>query len=42
MVGDLCLMGEPDENGMVEIGYGTYEDFRKRGVMAEAVKGTIG
>jgi [ribosomal protein S5]-alanine N-acetyltransferase len=41
MVGDLCFMGEPDENGTVEIGYGTYEEFRKKGFMTEAVCGMI-
>jgi len=41
MVGDLCFIGEPDENGDIEIGYGTYEEFQKRGYMTEAVEGMI-
>ena len=41
MVGDLCFVGEPDVEGEVEIGYGTYEEFRKRGFMTEAVGGMI-
>jgi len=42
MVGDLCFVGEPNADGEVEIGYGTYEEFRKRGFMKEAVRGMIG
>jgi len=41
MIGDLCFMGEPDAAGEIEIGYGTYEDFRNHGFMAEAVGGII-
>ncbi|MBC7935889.1 MAG: GNAT family N-acetyltransferase [Rhizobacter sp.] len=41
MVGDLCIVGEPNEEGQVEIGYGTYEAFRKKGFMTEAVGGMI-
>ena len=41
MVGDLCFMGEPNSDGEIEIGYGTYEPFRKRGFMTEAVGGMI-
>ena len=41
MVGDLCFVGEPDADGKIEIGYGTYEEFRKRGFMTEAVSGMI-
>ena len=26
MVGDLCFVGEPNTEGEVEIGYGTYEE----------------
>jgi ribosomal-protein-alanine N-acetyltransferase len=37
MVGDICFVGEPDENGEIEIGYGTYPDFRGKGYMTEAV-----
>ena len=42
MVGDLCFVGEPNPAGEIEIGYGTYEDFRKQGFMTEAVSGMIG
>jgi len=41
MVGDLCFTGEPNENGEIERGYGTYEEFRKKGFMTEAVGGMI-
>jgi ribosomal-protein-alanine N-acetyltransferase len=41
VVGDLCFMGEPNATGKIEIGYGIYEDFRKRGFMTEAVGGMI-
>jgi RimJ/RimL family protein N-acetyltransferase len=41
MVGDLCFVGEPNTEGEVEIGYGIYEEFRKRGFMTEAVAGII-
>ncbi len=41
MIGDLCFVGEPNAAGEVEIGYGTYEEFRKRGYMTEAVGGMI-
>ncbi|MGA9651964.1 MULTISPECIES: GNAT family N-acetyltransferase [Pedobacter] len=37
MVGDICFVGEPDANGEIEIGYGTYEEFRNRGFMTEAI-----
>jgi ribosomal-protein-alanine N-acetyltransferase len=41
MVGDVCFYGEANEEGEIEIGYGTYEDFRGKGFMTEAVKGMI-
>jgi RimJ/RimL family protein N-acetyltransferase len=41
MVGDLCYVGEPDDDGEIEIGYGIYEKFRKKGFMTEAVNGMI-
>ncbi len=41
MIGDICFVGEPNENGEIEIGYGTYEEFRKKGYMTEAVGGMI-
>ena len=41
MVGDLCFVGEPNHNGEIEIGYGTYKAFRNKGFMTEAVNGMI-
>jgi RimJ/RimL family protein N-acetyltransferase len=41
MIGDLCFVGEPNPDGAIEIGYGTYEDFRRKGYMTEAVGGMI-
>ena len=41
MVGDLCFVGEPNKDGEIEIGYGTYEEFRRNGFMTEAVRGMI-
>jgi RimJ/RimL family protein N-acetyltransferase len=41
MVGDLCFVGEPNAEGEIEIGYGTYDEFRKKGYMTEAVNGMI-
>lgn len=41
MVGDLCIVGEPNEQGEIEIGYGTYEAFQGRGYMTEMVAGII-
>lgn len=41
MVGDLCIVGEPNADGEIEIGYGTYKEFQKRGFMTEAVGGII-
>jgi len=41
MVGDLCFVGEPNDQGEIEIGYGTYDEFQKRGFMTEAVGGMI-
>jgi RimJ/RimL family protein N-acetyltransferase len=41
MVGDLCFLGEPDEEGQIEIGYGTYPSAQKKGYMTEAVAGII-
>jgi len=37
MVGDICFVGEPDDQGEIEIGYGMYEEFRGKGFMTEAV-----
>lgn len=41
MVGDLCFAGEPNTEGEIEIGYGTYEAYRGKGFMTEAVSGII-
>ena len=41
MVADLCFVGEPNNAGEVEIGYGTYKDFQSKGYMTEAVNGMI-
>ena len=42
MVGDICIIGEPNAEGEIEIGYGTYDAFQKKGYMTEAVAGLIG
>lgn len=42
MVGGLCVVGEPDLEGEIEIGYGTYEAFQNRGFMTEIVSGIVG
>ena len=41
MIGDICIIGEPNSNGEIEIGYGTYDEFQKKGFMTEAVGGMI-
>lgn len=41
MVGDICMIGEPNAEGEIEIGYGTYEGFQNRGFMTEIVSGII-
>ncbi|CAH0994549.1 hypothetical protein EMA8858_00659 [Emticicia aquatica] len=41
MVGDLCFMGEPNIDGEIEIGYGTYPTFQRKGYMTEAVGGML-
>jgi [ribosomal protein S5]-alanine N-acetyltransferase len=41
MVGDVCFIGPPDEQGEIEIGYGTYDAFQKNGYMTESVGGMI-
>ncbi|WP_231426724.1 MULTISPECIES: GNAT family N-acetyltransferase [Pedobacter] len=37
IIGDISFVGEPDSDGEIEIGYGTYEAFRGKGFMTEAV-----
>jgi [ribosomal protein S5]-alanine N-acetyltransferase len=41
MIGDLCIVGEPNDAGEIEIGYGTYEEFQNKGFMTEIVSGII-
>ncbi|MFD2200920.1 GNAT family N-acetyltransferase [Shivajiella indica] len=41
MIGDLCIVGEPNADGEIEIGYGTYEEFQGKGYMTEIVGGII-
>jgi [ribosomal protein S5]-alanine N-acetyltransferase len=41
MVGDLCFIGDPNLEGEVEIGYGTYPEFQGKGYMTEAIGGMI-
>ena len=41
MVADLCIMGEPNEDGEIEIGYGTYAAFQGKGFMTEMVGGIV-
>ncbi len=42
MIGDLCIVGEPNADGEIEIGYGTYNEFQGKGFMTEIVGGIIG
>jgi [ribosomal protein S5]-alanine N-acetyltransferase len=37
MVADCCFKGEPNADGEIEIGYGTYPSFEGKGFMTEAV-----
>lgn len=39
MIGDLCIVGEPNQEGEIEIGYGVYDEFQGRGFMTEIVAG---
>ena len=41
MIGDLCIVGEPNLEGEIEIGYGTYDEFQGKGFMTEIVSGII-
>jgi len=40
-VADVCFQGEPNEQGEIEIGYGTYEQHQGKGYMTEAVEGMV-
>lgn len=41
MMADLCFKGLPNEQGEIEIGYGTYTDFRGKGYMTEAIGAVV-
>lgn len=41
MVGELCFKGEPNAKGEIELGYGTYDEFKNRGFMTEMVAAAI-
>lgn len=41
MVADLCFYGEPNKDGEIELGYGTYEEYRGRGIMTEMVSAIV-
>jgi len=41
IIGDLCIIGEPNSSGEIEIGYGTYDEFQGRGLMTEMVSGMV-
>ncbi len=41
MAGDICIVGEPNDKGEIEIGYGTYDEFQRKGFMTEAVGAII-
>jgi len=41
MVCDVCFKGEPNDEGEIEIGYGTHPQFQGKGYMKEAVGGMI-
>jgi hypothetical protein len=37
MVADMCFKGPPNDQGKIEIGYGTHENFQGNGFMTEAL-----
>lgn len=41
MIGDLCIVGEPNADGEIQIGYGTYNDFQGKGFIKEIAGGII-
>lgn len=41
MVGEVCIIGEPNADGEIEIGYGIYEEFQGKGFMTEIVGSII-
>jgi ribosomal-protein-alanine N-acetyltransferase len=38
---DVCFQGEPNEQGEIEIGYGTYDQHQGKGYMTEVVQGML-
>jgi RimJ/RimL family protein N-acetyltransferase len=41
ITGGICFHGEPNENGEVEIGYGTDDGYRNKGFMTETIAGLV-
>jgi len=41
IVGGICFHGEPNEMGEVEIGYGTDNEYRNKGIMTETIAGLV-
>ena len=41
MIGELCMMGEPNNEGEVEIGYGIYNEYQNNGFMTEFVSAIV-
>jgi ribosomal-protein-alanine N-acetyltransferase len=41
IVGGICFHGEPNSTGEVEIGYGTDEEYRNKGIMTETIAGIV-
>jgi RimJ/RimL family protein N-acetyltransferase len=41
MIGELCMIGEPNPAGEVEIGYGIYDEFQNQGYMTEFLGGIV-
>lgn len=41
IVAEICFKGEPDENGVVEVGYATYDEYQGNGFMTEALRGIM-
>lgn len=41
LVGDLGYKGEPDEEGIIEVGYSIIKDFRNKGLITEGVNELI-
>ena len=41
IIGGICFMGKPNENGEIEIGYGIDEEYQHNGYATETVAGMI-